>query len=228
MIKLDFRTLFTRPFEVYYDRLGIQQYEFMVIKEPKSLNDYTSVEIRLGSAQGLIFRSENKTGAELKCTIDHDFLGVVPCWLELVDEEDSDIESSGKYSVNIECDQISFVPRDEGGEIEDYYFGSGFEYYFFEESPGAKYITLDVDGLAIKISPNGYAVDEEGEEIRTELMFDLKGMSNLFSPASLASIKLVKDMSRLYAVDTLKEQWINSQLSKVLKTRVLKLSRTSE
>ena len=227
MSDLDLRTLLTRPFEVYYDRLGIREYELTVRKKPNSLEDYTGVEIRMGSSYGLTFRCENKTGAELDCTIGNDFLEAVPQWLEMLNEDDCRINSSEKFLLKIESDLISFESNDED-EIENDYWGSTFGFYYFDDNQDAKYIILDVDGLAIKISPNGYAVDEDGDEIESELIVDLENMADLLSPIAKRSFSDVADMSRLSAVAVLKEEWINSELSKFLKGRILKLKTDSE
>ena len=228
MSDLDLRTLLTRPFEVYYDRLAIKEYEFLVRKEPESLKDYTSIEIRMGASFGLTFRCENKTGAELDCTINNDFLEAVPDWLSMVNEEECRINWSEKFKVKIKGNVISFETPVEDEEIEDHHWGSAFGFYLFDDNQDAKYIILDVDGLAVKISPNGCAVDEDGDEIESELIFDLENMTDLLSPITKRSFSDVADMSRLSAVKAQKEEWINSELSKFLKGRVLKLKANSE
>lgn len=228
MSDLDLRTLLTRPFEVYYDRLAIKEYEFLVSKKPESLTDYTGIEIRMGTSYGLTFRCENKTGAELDCTIGNDFLEAVPDWLSMVNEDECRINWSERFKVKIKGDVISFETSDEDEESEDDHWGSAFQYYSFDDNQDAKYIILDVDGLAVKISPNGCAVDEDGDEIESELILDLENMADLLSPIAKRSFSDVADMSRLSAVKVQKEEWINSELSKFLMGRVLKLKANSE
>jgi len=228
MSDLDLRRLLTRPFEVYYDRLAIKEYEFLVSKEPESLKDYTGIEIRTGSSYGLTFRCENKTGAELDCTISNDFIQVVPDWLSMVKEEGCRIDSGEKFKFEIKGNVISFKAPKEDEEIEDDHWGSAFGFYSFDDNQDAKYIILDVDGLAVKISPNGYAVDEQGDEIESELILDLENKADFLSPIAKRSFSDVADMSRLSAVAVLKEEWINSELSKFLKGRILKLKANSE
>lgn len=228
MSDLDLRTLLTRPFEVYYDRLAIKEYEFLVSKEPESLKDYTGIEIRMGTSYGLTFRCENKTGAELDCTISNDFIQVVPDWLSMVKEEDYRINSGEKFKVEIKGNVISFRAPEDDEEIEDDHCGSAFAFYSFDENQDAKYLILDIDGLAVKISPNGCAVDEDGDEIESELILDLENNEDLLSTLASRSFSEVTDMSRLSAVKLRKEKWINSVLLKFLNGRVLKLNPNSE
>ena len=220
--------LLTRPFEVHFSRLGIKIYQFMSVTSPTKLEDITAVEMNMGNAFGVTFRCENKSGAELLCTIGNDFLGVVPSWLQMIEEQNFDVNWTEKYSIKINGSKIAFVKKESNEDDEESHLGSAFAYYIFDDNQDPDYLVLDADESRMKIAQSGNAFDDDGNELDDILVFDQDEREGEEYELANNSFSDVVELSNNEAVQKNKEAWINNELSKLLKQKKLKLSNDSE
>jgi hypothetical protein len=220
--------LLTRPFEVHFSRLGIKIYQFMSAISPTKLEDITAVEMNMGNAFGVTFRCENKSGAELLCTIGNDFLGVVPCWLQMIEEQNFDVNWTENYTVKINGEKIAFIKKESNEDDEESHLGSAFAYYIFDDNQDPDYLVLDADESRLKISQSGNAFDDDGNELDDNLVFDQDELEGDDYDLANDSFSNVVELSNMESVHKNKEVWINNELSKFLKQKKIKLANDSE
>lgn len=216
------------PFEVYFSRLGIKTYQFLARHSPKSATDIPAAEISMGNSIGVTFRCENKTGAELLCTMGNDFVDVVPEWLEMIEEEQCEINNTELYSVDIDDYEISLIYNEMIDVSKLNNIGSVFSTYIFDENQDPDYLVLDADGERIKVSQGGCLIDDNGDEDEDQLIFDHDQLDDLLVQAANEAFQEKVDKSKAASNDQIKEEWINSQMNKFKGGKELKLSRDSE
>lgn len=203
--------LLTRPFEVYFDQLGLREYQFLGSHD--TLDQVRAIEVKEGNAYGVTLRcDDNSTGAHLLCTITNEFQGVVPDWLHWVDEDSMDIQSTRCHPVQIQDRTVSWTETDADEDLHDSHWGNAWAQYLFDQNQDPTYLILDADGARIKVSPNGCALDEAGEEIESEVLFDWDQISEEARERADAESEAAIQRSSPKAARAALQAWINRQL----------------
>lgn len=229
MTMLSANELLTRPFEAHYRTLGVKMYQFMARPDAASIDDIGTVEINMGDAQGITFRSENRNGAELLCTVWNDFQQIIPAWFEMIAENQCEINWTEKFSVLIDDENISFVyDENDRDNSEEVHMGTSFAVYLFDDDHSADYLILDADGERIKVSQNGYALNENGDEIESNFIFDCDSLAGEFYDHASDASSEAADFSSMEAINAMKQSWINRELSKFLQEKALTVAEDSE
>lgn len=172
---------FKLPFEVYYSGpIGIYDMDLMSdVKKVKKFADIKAVHLEEGNAWGLSFSCRKNNGSELYSCIFGGHDGVVPDWLDLLDEENSDMNYGCDYKVTIKDGEVIFedLSAEEQDEDDEAFLdvysmnshSSFFVYLISDEIPD--YIVLDAEDTRITIDADGYVLDEELNQTE-ERIFD--------------------------------------------------------
>lgn len=166
---------FNLPFEVFYSGpLSITSYDFKSDIKVKRFKDVKVVHMEQGRAYGVLFSCSNNKGPELYCCLHGLHDEVAPEWLAFESEEDIRMNYGCDYAVEVDGELIRFINEEdeiEGVDAMDYCCVYGFlEYDLDSASPD--YIVLDADDSRIKIDTEGYVLDEEGNRINGEKLFE--------------------------------------------------------
>ena len=166
---------FKLPFEVFYSGpLSITSYEFKSNIKVKRFKDVKVVHMEQGRAYGVLFSCSNNKGPELYCCLQDRHDEVAPEWLSFESEEDIRMNYGCDYAVEVDGELIRFIEEEdeiEDADAMDHCCVYGFlEYELDGESPD--YIVLDADDSRIKIDTEGYVLDEEGNRIKGEKLFE--------------------------------------------------------
>jgi hypothetical protein len=170
--KIDY---FKLPFEVYYsEQIPVVSLDFKSDVDVKKFEDIKIVHKEQGGSWGARFYCEKNNGAELYTCIWNSHDEVQPEWLSLLDEENVDMNYGCYYGVTVEGKEIKFVEltdEQQDPDSEEYLDGdemerctsSGFFVYELGEST-PDYLILDADESRIKVSLDGFVLDDEDKE----------------------------------------------------------------
>jgi len=193
-VKIDY---FKLPFEVHYsEQIPVVSLDFKSDVDVKKFEDIKIVHKEQGGSWGASFYCEKNNGAELYCCIWNQHDEVAPDWLTLLDEESVDMNYGCYYAVTIKGKEIKFTEltdEQQDPDSEEYLDGdemerctnSGFFVYELCEST-PDYIILDADKSRIKVSLDGFVLDDENNE--TE--------ERIFNPKELADEEFEECSSR--------------------------------
>ncbi len=182
--KIDY---FKLPFEVYYsEQIPVVSLDFKSDVDVKKFEDIKIVHKEQGGSWGARFYCEKNNGAELYCCIWNSHDEVSPEWLSLLDEESVDMNYGCYYGVTVEGKEIKFVEltdEQQDPDSEEYLDGDAMErctssgffaYELCESTPD--YIILDADKSRIKVSLDGFVLDDK----------DNKTKERIFNPKDIA------------------------------------------
>lgn len=190
------------PFEVYYERLGLKNYQLLSIESPKRFKDIQAVTVNMGDAYRVTFRCMKNSGSELISCAFGVGMDALPRWLDLLSEDDADFNWAGTYKIEVLDNAISFVGDDSGDvDCESLaYFGDAFGTYFFDDEQTPSHIILDALGARIRINSNGFEVDEEGYELGEEKILDFDELMNV-------------ENAEIVTIEELTSEWMEKVLS---------------
>jgi len=226
--KLTAAQYFKLPFEVYYsEHIPVTMLEFKSDIPVKKFEDVKIVHREQGGSWGASFYCAQNSGHELYCCINDLHDEVVPEWLEFLDEENVDMNSGDNFAVEVVGDEIKFrylTAEEEDEDSEEYLDTDNMEeccswtfftYEIGDSSPD--YIILDADETRVKVTWDGYVIDESGEE--TE--------ERIFNPKELNADDF--DEYKTLEMWEAKADWVKSVLEKDFpKETHLKLSFDTE
>ena len=213
---------FKLPFEVYYSQyIPVTLMDLKSNVDLKRFEDIKIVHKQQGGSWGASFYCQNNKGPELYCCIGNHHDEVTPEWLQFLDEENVKINYGCIYAVSVEGGEIKFhepteEQQDEASEeYLDHYemdsCSSFFVYELGESSPD--YIILDADNSRVKVSLDGFILDDEENPTK----------ERLFNPDDLDEDDF-EDYSRQEMWEA-KFNWIKSVLEEDFpKQKKLKLS----
>lgn len=166
---------FKLPFEVFYGGpLNVTNYEFKSNIKVKRFKDVKIVHMEQGRAYGVLFSCSKNKGPELYCCLQDLHDEVVPEWLAFESEDDIRMNYGCDYAVEVEDGMIRFIEEEEeiegADEMEHCCVNSFLEYELDSASPD--YIVLDADDTRVKIDTEGYMLDEEGNRLKGEKLFE--------------------------------------------------------
>lgn len=219
---------FKLPFEVYYsDHVAVTMLEFKSDVTVKKFEDVKIVHREQGGSWGVSFRCDENKGSELYCVINNLHDEVAPEWFEFLDENNMDMNSGDNFAVSVQNGEIVFSELTEEQEDEDSeeYLDldnmdeccswSFFVYEIGDTSPD--YIILDADESRIRVSLEGFVLDDKGKETK----------ERIFNPEELDDEEF-SDYTRLDMWEA-KFDWVKSVLEKDFpKQKDLKLSFDTE
>ena len=215
---------FKLPFEVYYsDHVAVTMLEFKSDIDVEKFEDVKIVHREQGGSWGASFRCGENKGPELYCVINNLHDEVAPEWLEFLDEENVEFNSGDDFSVNVENGEIVFselTEEQEDEDSEDYLNIDNMDQccswsFFVYEIAGSSpdFIILDADESRLKVSLNGFVLDDDGNV--TE--------ERIFNPEELDSEEF-EGYTRLDMWEA-KFDWVKLNLEKDFPTQTnLKLS----
>lgn len=217
---------FKLPFEVYYSQyIPVTLMDLKSNVDLKRFEDIKIVHKQQGGSWGASFYCQNNKGPELYCCIGNHHGEVTPEWLQFLDEENVKINYGCIYAVTVEGGEIKFLEPTEGQKDEaseeylDHYemdsCSSLFVYELGESSPD--YIILDADNSRVKVSLDGFILDDEENPTK----------ERLFNPDDLDEDEF-EDYSRQEMWEA-KFNWVKSVLEEYFpKQKKLKLSWDTE
>lgn len=166
---------FKLPFEVYYsEHVPVTMLEFKSDIDVENFEDVKTVHREQGGSWGASFSCDENKGPELYCVINNLHDEVAPQWLGFLDEDNMDMNSGDNFAVSVQNGEIVFSQLTEEQEDEDSeaYLDldnmdeccswSFFVYEIGSSSPD--YIILDADESRIKVSLNGFVLDDKDNE----------------------------------------------------------------
>jgi hypothetical protein len=197
---------FKLPFEVFYSGpVSVTSFEFKSDNSVKRFKDVKVAHMEQGRSWGVLFSCSNNNGPELYCCLKGLHDEVAPEWLAFESEDDIRMNHGCDYAVKVEGELIRFIEEEdeiEGADEMEHCCVYGFlEYELDSASPD--YIVLDADDSRIKIDTEGYVLDEEGNRINGE---------KLFEPEELDEIKF-EDFTRRELWEA-KAEWVSYILEK--------------
>lgn len=173
--KISIPNYFKLPFEVHYSEyIPVTMLIFMSDINIKKFEDMKIIHREQGRSYGASFRCDDNRGPELYCVIKNYHDEVQPEWLYFLDEDDLNMQSGDFFSVKVEGDQINFNELNEeqcDPDSEEYldvenmeqcYNDTFLAYEIGESCPD--YIILDADESRIKVSLEGFILDDIGNE----------------------------------------------------------------
>lgn len=167
---------FKLPFEVYYrGPLAVSVYEFKSDADTVRFRDVKAVHVEQGRAWGVTFLCKDNTGPELYFCITAGHEDATPPWLTFESEDDIDFNFACDYAVKIENDLISFEDEEiEGLDDMDYCADSFVTYNLDSVYPD--FIILDSLDTRIKVDSDGYVLDDDGNRLGEERIFDIDNL----------------------------------------------------
>jgi hypothetical protein len=172
--KIDYLRL---PFEVHYDGpVTFTSYDFKSDIEVESFKDVKAVHMEQGRAWGITFECSSNTGSELYCCLTDGHNEICPEWLQALEEDEMSSNFGCDYSVQIEGEEIRFVESGDE-EIEDMDYccaNTFFAYHLGSQDPD--YLILDANGSRVKIDPQGYEIDDNGNRINNQPLLDVEAL----------------------------------------------------
>jgi hypothetical protein len=171
-VKIDY---FKLPFEVYYgEHIPVTSLDFKSDVEVKKFEDVKIVHKEQGGAWDVRFYCEKNNGPELYCCIQNSHDEVDPEWLTLRSEGNVDMNYGCDYGVAVESEEIKFLEltdEQQDPDSEEYLdsfemdlcTNSGFFVYELGECT-PDYLILDADESRIKVSLDGFVLDDEDNE----------------------------------------------------------------
>ena len=166
---------FKLPFEVFYsEHVAVTMLEFKSDIAVENFEDVKIVHREQGGSWGSSFYCAENKGPELYCCIHNLHDDVAPEWLNFLDEDNMDMNSGDNFAVKVENGEIVFselTEEQEDEESEEYLDIDNMDYccswtflvYELGDS-SPDYIILDADESRIKVSLDGFVLDEEGNE----------------------------------------------------------------
>lgn len=190
------------PFEVYYERLGLKNYQLLSVESPKRFKDIQAVTVNMGDAYRVTLRCVKNSGSELISCAFGLGMDAIPRWLTPISEDDADFNWEDTYKIEIFDDAISFA-NDDSCDSDDkslVYFGDAFGAYFFDDEQTPSHIILDALGTRVRINSNGFEVDEEGCEVGEEKILDFDELTSI-------------ENAEIVTVEELTSEWMEKVLS---------------
>ena len=171
---------FKLPFEVHYsDHVAVTMLEFKSDIDVEKFEDVKTVHREQGGSWGVSFRCGENKGSELYCVIKNLHDEVAPEWFEFLDEDNMEMNSGDNFAVSVQNGEIVFSELTEEQEDEDSeeYLDidnmdqccswTFFVYEIGDSSPD--YIILDADESRIKVSLEGFVLDDKGNETKERI-----------------------------------------------------------
>jgi hypothetical protein len=173
---------FRLPFEVYYsEHIAVTMMELKSDIKVKKFEDIKTVHKEQGGSWGTSFLCALNKGPELYCCIHNLHDEVAPDWLKFLDEDNMEMNYGCDYAIVIEGKEIQFVEltdeqQDEDTDdfinvdnMEQCCSWTFFVYELGDSSPD--YLILDAEDSRIKVSLEGFVLDDEGN-LTGERIFD--------------------------------------------------------
>lgn len=166
---------FKLPFEVFYsEHVAVTTLDFRSDIKVENFEDVKIVHREQGGAWGTLFRCDDNNGPELYCAINNLHDEVAPEWFEFLDEHNMEMNSGDDFAVNVDNGEIAFsefsdeqedVNSEEYLDIDNMESCCSWSFFVYEIGDSSPdYIILDADESRVKVSLDGFVLDDENNE----------------------------------------------------------------